>query len=87
MGPEIAGPNGQQQKRLPTIHVGWDADAQQVTLQFVPDEFKQWEFLIAVLEMAKMKAEMAYKAFQMQQIQAAQQAAMQEEAVRRSLRQ
>lgn len=37
---------------LPTIHVGWNAEAQDIAMTFDSDEFKTWNFLVKVLEMA-----------------------------------
>ncbi len=42
---------------LPTIHVGWNPETQDVMLKFDPKEFKTFTFMIAVLDMAKAKAE------------------------------
>lgn len=53
-------PNGGGRK-LPAISVGFDAETQGVALQFDPKAFKSWEFVLAVLEMAKLKAEAQYR--------------------------
>ncbi len=44
-------------RELPTIAVGWDAEGQQVLLQFDAAQFRQWPFVVMVLEMAVKKAE------------------------------
>ena len=38
---------------LPCIVLAWDQDAQSVRVQMDPAQFKTWEFVLAVLEMAK----------------------------------
>lgn len=42
---------------VPMLKVAWDNDAKDVSLQFETREFPTWHFVIAVLEMAKRKAE------------------------------
>jgi len=64
-------------RRLPAITVAWDADEQDVLLDFSPEAFKKWPFVIAALGMAKAKAEQAYKE---QQVAALRQAAAQHAA-------
>ncbi len=62
---------------LPAIHVGWDGVNQGVQLGFDKTQFRSWDFIICVLEMAKAQAEdrrrigLAQQA-QMQMMQAAQ---------------
>ena len=67
-------------KMLPTIQVGWDADTQEVHLQFSPQDFKKWEFVIACLNMAVAKAEHTQKVNQVMAMQREAQAQAQNEA-------
>lgn len=48
-------PNGQP-VALPTIHIGWDAEKQIVRLAFDDKDFRTWNFIIGVLEMALQSA-------------------------------
>lgn len=66
-------------KKLPAIVVMFDADSQQVGLQFRQEDFKNWEFVCAILEMAKSKAEDLKRIAMAQQLQAQQAARMQEQ--------
>ena len=65
-------PNGGP-KNLPGIVIGWDAETQAVHLQFAPNQFKTWGFVIGVLQMALDKAidqkKQAQQADMMRQIQ------------------
>ncbi len=72
--------NGQT---LPTIKVSLDAATQTVALDFDTKQFKTWDYLIAVLDMAKAHAEMNRRMAQnaaMQQMAQQQMIAAQEEA-------
>lgn len=44
-------------KKLPAVSIGWDAEKQGIQFAFNTGEFKTWNFIIALLEMAKLKAE------------------------------
>ncbi len=74
---------------LPKIEVRWDAATQNVQLDFDTKQFKSWDFLVAVLDMAKAQAEFNRRmAQQMAAQQAMQQqvmAAQEQEAVKRLL--
>lgn len=64
--------------QLPTIKLVWDAEQQVVRVEFQPEEFKTWDFVLAVIEMGKKTAEFKQRVGQManvQQHQAAQQQA------------
>jgi len=66
--------NGEQQKiaQLPVIAVLWDEKSQVVHLQFDGGEngaFKRWEFVLAVLDMARRKAEDGLKMTQLANLQ------------------
>lgn len=43
--------------KKPTIIIEWDADRQQAVVSFDSTQFKTWEFVLAVIEMAKLHAE------------------------------
>lgn len=58
--------------KLPTLALVWDAEAQRVRLQFDPADFRTWEFVIALLEMAKQAAEMNLRMAHAQAMQQAQ---------------
>ena len=76
-------PNGQKAAGDPAfknlIAIQWDPDTQEVMLDFKPAEFKTWDFVLAVLEMAKTYAEQRRKEAVMV---AMQKAAMQAQANR-----
>ena len=76
--------------KLPRITIIWDAEAQDVGLDVDPTQFKNWEFIIACLEQAKMKAnnirEMQQRAQQAQMMRAQQQDAAALMAIRGNLR-
>ena len=57
----------------PTLSITWNADEQTVGLKFQPSEFRNWQFVLAVLEMAKQAAEMNLRMAHAQAMQAAQQ--------------
>lgn len=52
-------------KPLPGIQIAWDAEAKGVALQIDPD-FKNLDFVLACLDMAKMKVEYMKKTQQLQ---------------------
>jgi hypothetical protein len=74
-------------KDLPLIAVGFDSDRQQVFLQFDHDQFKQWDFVVAVLKMAVAKAEFMTRKAQTHQIMAEAAQAQTELQLSRQLRQ
>lgn len=53
----MAGDRDNGSGSLPAIDVIWDSDKQTVLLGFDRDQFKTWEFVVAVLDMAKSFAE------------------------------
>ena len=65
-----------------TLQVNFDTETQTVGLGFNPQEYKTWEFVLAILEMARHKAEDAKRLAFM----SAMQAQAQEEQIRRNLR-
>ena len=82
-------PNGQMAPGDPnaknnlTIH--WDAEAQGVSLSCSAGDFKNWLFVIAVLDMAKAAAEQSHKMQIAQQMQAMQMQAMQDQQIARQM--
>ncbi len=59
-------------KNLPGIVVGFDPEAQQVHLKFDAKDFRTWEFVEAILDMAVEKAKQLKIAARMQAMQQAQ---------------
>ena len=81
----INGESAAPLERLPTIEIVWDADGQRAHLNFKVSDFRTWEFVIAVLDMAKRTAEQQYR---MATLSAAQQAGADQaanEMIRRQL--
>ncbi len=68
-------------KQLPAIAIGWNAEAQIVEIQFDPAHFKTWDFVIALLDMAKLQAENNRRLAQLR----AMQQQSQDEAIRKAL--
>lgn len=56
------------------IRIGFDPVAQDVSLKFKPEEFKNWDFLLAVLDMAREKAKLMKQQQMMAQMQEMQRA-------------
>ncbi len=79
----MAEPNG---KPLPTIMVSWDASNQTAMLNFDQGEFKTWDFVVAVLDMAKSQAEAMKRTAQVHAMQQQAQQAMQDQAIKRTLK-
>ena len=50
-----------QKKKLPTLEITWDASTYDICLNFKEEDFKNWEFVIAILEMAKIRADQTRK--------------------------
>ncbi len=71
---------------LPAILVGWDNDSQLVHLKFDTKQFKSWDFVLAVLEMAKSRAQDEKKKAQMEAMRHQVLHAAQAEAIKKSLR-
>jgi hypothetical protein len=46
-----------EEKKLPAFAIFWDAEAQGVAFDFDPLQFKRWDFVLALLDMARQKAE------------------------------
>jgi hypothetical protein len=44
-------------ENLPQLSIAWNAETQMVQLGFDPDHFKTWDFILAVLDMARQNAE------------------------------
>ena len=72
--------NGQD-KQLPTLEISWDNSKQLIGFAFDPKEFKTWDFVIALLDMAKGQAEQRRRETQM----AVMQQAIQDQAIRGKL--
>jgi hypothetical protein len=70
----------------PAIVITFDAQQQAVGLHFDPRTFKTWDFVLALLGMAKAKAEMAKKLAEVQGFQQAAQRQAQEMALARQLK-
>lgn len=67
------GLEGVEPKPLPHLSIEWDERNHRVRLNFDPDEFKSWDFIIALMEMGKLNAEthrkLAQDKVRMEQIQ------------------
>lgn len=70
-------------RKIPVIAVAWDEKKQIVGIQFDKAEFRTWDFVIAVLDMAKAQADQHRR---MAQIAAMQQQAVEQQAVSSLLR-
>ena len=57
MSESVQGNNGEVKAELPTIKLTWDPANQSVGLKFDPKEFKSWDFILALLEQAKLGAD------------------------------
>jgi hypothetical protein len=67
------------------IKLIWDDESQGVAVQFNAAEFKTWDFVLGILEMARMKAEFAKRMTEMQNIQALHQQVNHDQRIRRQL--
>lgn len=76
--------NGEMQQ-FPTIKVAWNEETHQVGVAFDTREFKTWDFVISVLEMAKRQAETQARIVQMNALQAQAQEQAQIQALRKNL--
>ena len=72
-------------KQLPALAIGWDADKQQVLLDFNPEHFRTWDFVLALLQMAQRKAETQLRSQQVQAMAEAQQQAQQNALLRKQI--
>lgn len=72
-------------KQLPAVAIGWDAENQKIQLQFDNKQFKTWDMLIAVFELAKLEAQSQRQIALMANLQRQQVEAAQAEAVRRQV--
>lgn len=72
---------------FPTIKVLWDPEKQEVSVQFQTDQFKTWDFVDAILNMAKAKCQEANRMSKVQQMQQAVAMAQQEQQLRRQIMQ
>ena len=70
---------------LPHVKLVWDSAKQAVDLEFNPAEFQNWDFVMAILDMAKQKVEYAKKMTQAQAMQQAQNQAIRDRAIRGKL--
>ena len=77
--------NGQIEQPIKKLVLEWNPERQDVGLSFDPAEFKSWEFIIAILEMAKQKAGGIQKVMQMQHMQQQAQAQAHANALKRNL--
>ena len=68
--------NGSPDK-IPALVLGWDEKTQCVHLNFDNKQFRNWDFILAVLKMATLQAETQQK---MSQVRAMQQQAMEQAA-------
>jgi hypothetical protein len=75
----------QAQDAQPCLKIYWDAERQDVRLEFNTQVFRTWSFVQAILDMAKAAAESQQKMAQLAAMQQQQQQARQAEAVRRHL--
>jgi hypothetical protein len=86
----IEHPNGEtpQTEALGPCHdltVRFYPKVQQVELHYKPEEFRRWEFMVAILGMGVEAAQNCLKISRMQEMAVQQQAAMQEQALREAL--
>ena len=79
--------NGEAPILVPSsgIRVKFNMEKQGAELEFSTEEFKNWEWVVAVLEMGRKKAEEMARISIAQNIQRQQQAAYESEALRRNL--
>ena len=70
---------------LPILSVSWDEKTKDVNVFRAADEFPNWEFVVMVLNGALEKAKFMANMARMEQIQANQMRAMQDEAIKRQL--
>lgn len=75
----------EEKENLPTLSVGWNAEAQGVALHFDPKQFRSWEFVVGVLQMALAKAEQAQRLQHAQQMQRAVMEQAQNQALRQQI--
>ena len=76
--------NGQQ-KQLPAVAVGWDAEAMQVSINAHPS-LQNLNFLLALLGMAQRKVEGQLRVQEAVEFQRQQQEALQAEMIRKTIR-
>ena len=69
-----------------TIKVLWDAETQSVGLQFEQAEFRNWDFVVGVLNMAMDQAKAMRAMCQAANMQKASEIAMKEAQIRQMLR-
>lgn len=69
---------------LPFLLIGWDGEKQIVDIKAHPS-FKSLEFMIALLDMARAKLDTQRRLLAAQQMQQAQQEAMQTQAIKQQL--
>lgn len=80
--------NGHAQEiaELPTIKLSWDEQAQTVHLAFKPAEFRNWDMILAALEMARLKAQDMRELARMQAMQQQAMDAQRDQQIRRQLK-
>lgn len=71
--------------QFPTIEVAWNAAEQSVGVRFDSKEFRNWEFVLAVLEMAKQQVEVTMRQQHAVFMMQAQAQARQEAAIKKQL--
>ena len=78
--------NGQDKMKLPAIVIGWDEAAQAHAMQFNPAEFKTWDMVLAVLDMARSEAEFKRDLVRKASLVQAQRQAQSDMAIRQQLK-
>ncbi len=78
--------NGEAGIQLPSIIIGWDEEAKTAHLGFDKENFKNFEFVLAVLNIATQQVEAMKRAAQLQQMQQQMQEAQQAAIIRSNLR-
>ena len=76
--------NGHKEEHA--IKIVFDPETQGVSVQFKPEYFKSWDFVLAVLTMAKEQAELQRNMVRMQAMQQQQMVAIQNEKISELLR-
>lgn len=72
-------------REVPAILIGWDQETQQVALKFDSVHFQTWDFVLAVLDMARRQAEDKKKESLFNTMQNAAQNQALEKQIRRNL--
>ena len=72
-------------QQLPAITIGWDSYHQLVRVHFDTDQFRTWDFALAVLDMAKKEIERQQKTAMINQMQQQASEAQQAQALAQKL--